>query len=542
MANLANICGLVLTLTSLQFCSSIRRSTCTIQDAAHYTVMAKSQQKGIKVTFISPSGSLSFFNGTVAAVLIPLERGVAHIYYTYDPVQGQLVYNSYHIIAVNRRCNPISLSFTTTSMAFLLCLNMTDSTPFVDFMDLDLGSGNDSLHQASYLSTWNILNTDYFSESLYIPDQANCPNINPVISSNIFVMDDLYAVAFITNPDLGIYVTSLDVLPLSLAPLCLEFLRLEYYGNNRVIMRCSNTNGIIYSLCAENAIGYDTSRGIPYPCSDWNTVVTHFSNGSLHVSSSLPSIQITLPFTIADALCVNGKNPAFVFALSNGTVLVLAVYSRELIEVTRTAVPRLGRWFSRSADPSIIKLNDGQIFMVVETVSGHISIKSLTFGEASLSVSFPALYSSSTCNELTAILDAPTKPPVVIIASIFAICAVAIVILAITAIILTYRNSTEQNPQGTSQGSMSMNIPMSTMMALFQNGCNNTTVYGSLSETTCEPHCTSNNGNPGFLTVDRMALVQPQLMHPEDVAQQSNSRTDTDDKRNDYINKARTVH
>ena len=445
---------------SVQLSPTSHSGTCTIQDAAHYTVMAKSQQKGIKVTFITPSGSLSFveidayslppecstshrcnmtvqFNGTVAAVLIPLERGVAHIYYTYDPVQGQLVYNSYHIIAVNRRCNPISLSFTTTSMAFLLCLNMTDSTPFVDFMDLDLGSGNDSLHQASYLSTWNILNTDYFSESLYIPDQANCPNINPVISSNIFVMDDLYAVAFITNPDLGIYVTSLDVLPLSLAPLCLEFLRLEYYGNNRVIMRCSNTNGIIYSLCAKNAIGYDTSRGIPYPCSDWNTVVTHFSNGSLHVSS-LPFIQITLPFTIADALCVNGKNPAFVFALGNGTVLVLAVYSRELIEVTRAAVPRLGRWFSRSADPSIIKLNDGQIFMVVETVSGHISIKSLTFGEASLSVSFPALYSSSTCNELTADLDTLTKPPVVIIASIS--CAVPIVILAITtAIILTYR-------------------------------------------------------------------------------------------------------
>ena len=415
-------------------------------------MIVNSQQKGIKVTLIPPSGSLSFVeidgyslslecstshrcnittqsNGTVVSVLIPLERGVAHIFYTYDPVVGQLVYNVYHIITVNRRCSPISLSFSTSSVAFLLCMNMTDSTPFVDFINLDLGRGNDSLHQVSYLSTWNILNSDYFSEFLYVPDQANCPNINPDISSNIFVMDDLNAVAFITNPG---YVTSLDVLPRSIAPLCPGFLRLEYYGNNQAILRCSNTYSIVHSFCTENAIGYDISQGIPYPCSDWSTVVILFSNGFLHVSS-LPSMQITLPYTIADALCVNGKNPTFVFALGNGTVLALAVYSRELREVTRAAVPRQGRWFSWSADPCIIKMDDGQIFMVVETVSGHISIKNLTFGEANLSTSLTAFFnSSSRYHELTTHLNIPTTPTAIIIASVSSISIVTLVITAIT--------------------------------------------------------------------------------------------------------------
>ena len=393
-------------------------------------MLVDNQQSEIQVSLVSSSGQTSFVeingyslppectstyhcnvtvqsNGTEASALIPLEKGVVYITYTYDPTEGGLVYRNHHIIAINRSCNPISASFTTQSMAFLLCTNMTASTPFITFMSLDLGNGNDGPSQVSYLSTWTIKNTDFFSEPLYIPDQANCPNIDPDISSNIFLMDDLYAVAFITNPDLGSYMTSLNILPLSIVPYCPKFLRLEYYGNNKAIMRCSNTSGYIFSLCRKNAVPYDWSQWVPYPCSNWGTIVSLFPNGSLVVTSpTYPWMQLHFPYTIADAVCVHGNNPVFVFALHNGTVLALAVYSGKLIAVSRVTVPRQGRWFSWSADPSIIKIEDGQIFMVLE-MSGQIVIKNLTSRAANLSVPFEALQYSTNDDGLGTISYVP---------------------------------------------------------------------------------------------------------------------------------------
>ena len=88
------------------------------------------------------------------------------------------------------------------------------------------------------------------------------------------------------------------------------------------------------------------------------------------------------------------------------------------------------------------------------------------------------------------------------------------------------RQDQHQNTQGTSQETSLQD---------------NITAHGNLIDTTCVPQCPSNNGNHGFMAVGNYALLQPQLLHRDDVAQQSQSRTDTDDKHNDYVDKARIL-
>lgn len=577
---------LALTLTTLLLCSSRGQSASLIQSEATYAVTVTSEEAGIKVALVSPSGNRSSLqidgyslssecltsshrcnvtaqsNGTTASVLVPLDRGVAYITYSYDSDEGRLLYRDSYIIHVNRRCAPISLSFAGKATAFLLCVNVTDNAPVIDFMNLDLGGGQ---YAASYLDTWNIQNTDYFSESVYIPDQVNCPNINPDISNNIFVMDDLKAVAFVTNS--GYTMASLNVLPPSVGPYCPAFLRLEYYGKNKAIMRCSPSSGIVLSLCTNDAVAYDGTGGIPYPCSDWDTVITLHSNGSLHISS-LPSISITLPYAIADALCIHGSNPVFVFGLENGTVLALAVRDREMMEVTRYAVPRQGRWFLWSADPSIVKMADGQIFIIEEkTALGHIYIKNLTHGGANLSTCFKAFYTTSAVQEVTK-FDLPSTPAahIIIVSAVIPIVVVATAI--ITGIIYASRKKirshkhtdgrrvNSQQSTGTSQETQKTDLCShegdqpsfdsgSHVLSTDHIPCdlkndNPNAMYGNLSAS-CEPCPSSDETNDGVLANGNSLPVVPTMIGPVDVANQNRWRTGTEDMHNDLLNKATNI-
>ena len=53
----------------------------------------------------------------------------------------------------------------------------------------------------------------------------------------------------------------------------------RYYGNDTIVIRCSNNLAVFYDSCAcKYRLTYPSTNNVPYPCTNWDNIV--YRNGS----------------------------------------------------------------------------------------------------------------------------------------------------------------------------------------------------------------------------------------------------------------------
>ena len=106
------------------------------------------------------------------------------------------------------------------------------------------------------------------SEVIFVRGQERCAEYD-----NLYFIDDAYIVHYPFNafdPEFTISNNALKNCP---GP----YKAIEYYGNDTIVIRCSNNQAVFYDSCASR-LTYPSTTNVPYPCTNWDNII--YRNGS----------------------------------------------------------------------------------------------------------------------------------------------------------------------------------------------------------------------------------------------------------------------
>ena len=106
------------------------------------------------------------------------------------------------------------------------------------------------------------------SAVIFVRGQERCAEYD-----NLYFIDDAYIVHYTFNafdPEFIILNNALRNCP---GP----YKGIEYYGNDTIVIRCSNNLAVFYDSCVSR-LTYPSTTNVPYPCTNWDNIIYH--NGS----------------------------------------------------------------------------------------------------------------------------------------------------------------------------------------------------------------------------------------------------------------------
>ena len=239
----------------------------------------------------------------------------------------------YSFIGVAESCNPTRAFLSrNNNIIIVACMNLQSrphgSLYYIHYNLVPNSNGSGWIvtrNTALQTRLKTIYNPLTVSEIIRIRGQLRCQER---AGDNLYFIDDGFVLQFPTSGtnDPEFRVSDLD------HPLkdCVGYQSFEYYGNDELIIRCSNNQTALYDLCGSGHFTYAPDDRVPYPCTNWSTVA--YRNGTQLTldgeTQQLPSGDINY------ARCVQGVNHPIFIASSVDGVFITRFDGNNFTEIT----------------------------------------------------------------------------------------------------------------------------------------------------------------------------------------------------------------
>lgn len=321
-------------------------------------LMASNASTGIQVILASTEDAKDSppVNTTVAGHYLPPECRVNHLcdilhfghpsgtsHYIIPSIGGFVVlshwadYNNRteelpwkSFIGVTQNCNPTKAFLARRNQILIVaCMNLRSRPKgilhhmYYNLFPNSTGNGwiverNTDLQTKSE----TIYNPATVSEIIHVHGQVRCQQ-----RDSLYFIDDAYVLRFPTSD------TSDPEFSVSDHPLenCIGYQSFEHYGNDSLVIRCSNNRTAFYDSCGNGRFTYAPDDNIPYPCTNWSTVV--YRNGTQltldGATQLLPSGDMNY------AKCVQGVNrPTFITLSADGSIFITRFDGNNFTKIT----------------------------------------------------------------------------------------------------------------------------------------------------------------------------------------------------------------
>ena len=269
--------------------------------------------------------------GTHLFTSFSVRKGIAIVEYN----QTTLEYVNYFVFKTPLDCTPTAIFFAGPNKGYRLftaCVNLSIGNSYLQYVEFSFNFTNITTASFRYppiSRKERIYDPDSLS-FVYTRNQRDC-----LSASNVYVLDEGYVTRFLADVGQRRFVDPTRVCPE------LKHLSFEYHGDNLLLVRCSNETALTFDTCRGVVIShYQLSEsGLPYPCSDWNTVAV-VKDGNLTFNTSGisevdNSTNLTLPAgNIENAQCVGGnQNTVFVFTVNREITYAFSVLDNLLLEI-----------------------------------------------------------------------------------------------------------------------------------------------------------------------------------------------------------------
>ena len=154
------------------------------------------------------------------------------------------------------------------------------------------------------------------SEVIFVRGQERCAEYD-----NLYFIDDAYIVHYPFNAFDPEFIISNNALQNCPGP----YKGIEYYGNDTIVIRCSNNQAVFYDSCASR-FTYPSTTNVPYPCTNWDNII--YRNGSKLTlqRNNRRQAMVTqeLPFgNLNYGKCVQvGNMSTFIGSSANGEIFI----------------------------------------------------------------------------------------------------------------------------------------------------------------------------------------------------------------------------
>ena len=269
--------------------------------------------------------------GTHLFTLFSVRKGIAIVEYN----QTTLEYVNYSVFKTSLDCTPTAIFFSGPNKGYQLftaCVNLSNDNSYLQYIAFSFNSSEITTASFRYPPLSHrekIYDPDTLSEFVYARNQ-DCFS-----ADNVYVLDEGYMIRFLADIGQRRFVDPIEVCP---EP---RHLSVEYYGDNLLLVRCSNDSALTFDSCrgVVTARYQSSMSGLPYPCSYWDTVAV-VKDGNLTFNTSTMSkvdntTTLTLPTgAIENAQCVGGnQDTIFVFTVSRKTTYAFSASDNLLLEI-----------------------------------------------------------------------------------------------------------------------------------------------------------------------------------------------------------------
>ena len=217
-------------------------------------------------------GILHFEHSEIYYYIIPSIRGfVKFSHHIGDAHQDP----QYSFINVTEECNPVRAFLTGPEGSYrivIACMDLqTRPHGIIYYLQYYFSPAPDTKGRTRGVIKKNtsfqvrsepIYNPNTVSKVIYVSGQKRCEE-----KRNLYFIDDAYVLQY--SPDAFDPEYILSSTPLQN---CVGYQDIEHYGNDSLLIRCFNNQTVMYDSCASR-FNYLHSDCIPYPCSNWDTIV-----------------------------------------------------------------------------------------------------------------------------------------------------------------------------------------------------------------------------------------------------------------------------
>ena len=427
--------------TQILLTSAANNSTpgVSLNISSHYLPPECSDSNHCKILHFESSG-FSYY-------IIPSIRGFVTLSHRADHTDA--VHTTFMNIA--EECNPTQAFYDDRRNHLVIaCLDLQirplGIIHYLQYRFSPNGTGRGSIIRNYELLSLSepIYTPEGMSEVIFVHGQQRCAEYD-----NLYFIDDAYIVHYPFSSFDPEFINSNN--PLQNCP---GYDSIEYYGNDRLVIRCSNNQTVVYDSCTSQ-FTYPSPDNVPYPCTSWDNVV--YYNGSRLILQKRNGIQDTLTFPFGDLTygkCVQTGNHSTFIGLSAGGKIFIVPFNgtnRRIVNILN------GNCFkgNNTCHKPVFSENE-QVFGVFDSATYILVVVNLTqtCGVINVSASFlPQLISISQaqgvyncgCPEMlpqlsyftTAALGISTKEGSMIEQSIPLITVVVTMVISVVTVILT---------------------------------------------------------------------------------------------------------
>ena len=215
-------------------------------------------------------GVLHFEHSGISYYIIPSIRGFVKLSHRIGDTQQD---PQISFINVTEECNPIQAFLTGPEGSYrivIACMDLQTRPHGVIYYlqyyfspDTNGRSRSAIKKNTSFqIRSEPIYNPDTVSKVIYVHGQTRCEE-----RRNLYFIDDTYVLQYSPDAFDPEYILSSTALQN-----CVGYQDIEHYGNDSLLIRCFNNQTVMYDSCT-GRFNYLHSDHIPYPCSNWDTIV-----------------------------------------------------------------------------------------------------------------------------------------------------------------------------------------------------------------------------------------------------------------------------
>ncbi len=229
-----------------------------------------------------------------------------------------------------------------------------------------------------------IYNPDTVSKVIYVRGQTRYEE-----RRNLYFIDDAYILQYSPDAFDPEYILSSTALQN-----CIGYQDIEHYGNDSLLIPCFNSQTVVYDSCTGRFNYQYSNRIVPYPCSNWDTIVYHDGrrltlHKRQHNSDNLKhqrgnDTQLGTLFLPSDDLtygtCVLAQNddtPIFIGIASDGAVFIAPFGSSNVTILRNRTAFRGNGSISWNQHPVMFSENR-QVFGVYDVANKDFQIVNVT--------------------------------------------------------------------------------------------------------------------------------------------------------------------
>ena len=264
---------------------------------------------------------LHFESGEFSYYIIPSIRGFATLSHKADDTDIQTKF-----ISIGEECNPTQTFYDGPAERHnynivITCVDLQTQPHgiiyYLQYRFFPNSTGRGSIMRRNYeqlTQPEQIYTPDDMSEVIFVRGQQRCAEYD-----NLYFIDDAYIVHYPFNAFDPEFIISNNAIQN-----CPGYKGIEYYGNDALVIRCSNNQAVLYDSCT-STFTYPSPNNIPYPCTNWDNII--YQNGSKLTLQSRNGIHATsLKFPFSELIygkCVQiGNFSTFIGSSADGEIFI----------------------------------------------------------------------------------------------------------------------------------------------------------------------------------------------------------------------------